>query len=65
MTRKLLKARAKADISRRELSEWSGVPPRTLENWEVNGTYGARAGVLMKVAEVLRCPIEDLIDTER
>lgn len=44
----------------RELARRSGIPYRTIENWEHTGIEQARAGKLKKVTDALGCTIDDL-----
>lgn len=54
-------ARREAGLSQRELSELSGVPRRTIQDWERLGCSQARAGELAKVAEALGVGTESLL----
>lgn len=51
-------------ISRSELSRRSGVPARTLEDWGRRINIPRDVYQLYKVAQVLECHIEDLIEPE-
>ncbi len=51
-------------ITRAELSRRSGVPVRTLESWSARVRKNPSVYQLYKVAQVLECHIEDLIDPE-
>ena len=51
--------RTRADLSRR-----SGVPIRTLEGWAKRARTNPNVYQLYKVAQVLECHIEDLIEPE-
>ena len=51
-------------ISRSELSRQSGVPIRTLESWANRSRKSPDVYQLYKVAKVLDCHIEDLIEPE-
>lgn len=54
--------RQNLNMSRAELSKQSGVPARTIDDWE-NGRRKPRdVYQLKKIADVLGCYIEDLID---
>lgn len=58
----MLKNRRKeAGIAQRELSERSGVPLRTIQNWEKDGVDRAVVGSLKRVADVLGCKVDDLL----
>ena len=49
-------------ISRRELARRSGVPAGTLEGWGNRTRVPRDVYQLLKVAQVLECHIEDLIE---
>ena len=51
-------------ITRAELSRQSGVPIRTLEGWAKRQRTNPNVYQLYKVAKVLGCHIEDLIEPE-
>lgn len=53
------KGMTRADLSRR-----SGVPVRTLENWANRSRTRMDVYQLYKVAQVLECHMEDLIEPE-
>lgn len=53
--------REKAGLSRIELAELSGVPYRTLENWEKGIRKPLNVYQLKKVADALKCTVEELI----
>ena len=56
--------RQNLNMSRAELSKQSGVPARTIDDWE-NGRRKPRdVYQLKKIADVLGCYIEDLIEEE-
>ena len=63
MKNKLAEVRNAAGISQAKLAELSGVPRRTIQDWEAQkfepGVYK-----LYKVAQVLSCNIEDLLVIE-
>lgn len=61
---KITERRTAAGISRSELARQSGVPLRTLEDWEHGKTVPTNVYQLAKVARVLNCLIEDLIVLE-
>ncbi len=56
--------RKEQGISRQELSRRSGVPIRTLEGWSSRARLPRDVYQLLKVAKVLGCQIEDLIEPE-
>lgn len=51
-------------VSQKELAARSGIPLRTVQNWEANGTRNAAAGPLKRVADTLGCTADELIDKE-
>ena len=63
MKNKLAEVRNAKGISQAKLAELSGVPRRTIQDWEAQkfepGVYK-----LYRVAQVLGCTIEDLINFE-
>lgn len=60
----LKEKRKEAGLTQRELSELSGVPRRTLQDWEALGAGRADAGRLARVARVLGCAMEELLRKE-
>ncbi len=58
---KIQARRVELNISRSELSRSSGVPLRTLEEWEAERRIPRDVYQLAKIAKVLQCSIEDLI----
>ena len=56
----LKEKRKEAGLSQRELAELSGVPARTIQNWEY-GVAEPLARPLKRVAEALGCKVDDLI----
>ena len=54
--------REQKEINRAQLSRLSGVPLRTLEEWEAGRRKPRDVYQLAKVAKVFECAIEDLID---
>ena len=57
--------RQNLDMSRAELSKQSGVPDRTVDDWE-NGRRKPRdVYQLKKIADALGCYIEDLINWDK
>lgn len=57
----LKKKRKESGLSQRELAERSGVPLRTIQNWEEGGISRAVVGSLKRVADVLGCTIDELL----
>lgn len=51
-------------ITRVELSRRSGVPVRTLESWSARAIKSPNVYQMYRVAQVLECHIEDLIEPE-
>lgn len=52
-------------ITRRELARQSGVPIRTIEGWAKRTRTSPNVYQLYKVAQVLGCHIEDLLEPDR
>lgn len=52
------------NLNRKQLSELSGVPSRTIDDWENNRRVPRDVYQLKKVADVLEVKIEDLIEWE-
>ena len=59
---RIVEIRTHAGLSRAELSRLSGVPIRTLEGWELGQRKPRDVYQLQKIAKVLDCKIEDLIE---
>lgn len=57
----LKEKRKESGLSQRKLSEKSGIPLRTIQNWEGGGIKCAVVGTLKKVADVLGCRVDDLL----
>ena len=58
------KIREEKSINRAQLSRTSGVPLRTIEDWEAGKSIPTNVYQLLKVSKVLGCNIEDLICPE-
>ena len=56
----LKKKRKEAGLTQKQLAEKSGVPLRTIQNWE-DHVNEPLARPLKKVAEVLGCRVDDLV----
>jgi transcriptional regulator with XRE-family HTH domain len=54
--------REKQGMSRAELSRLSGVPSRTIDDWENERRIPRDVYQIKKVADALRATIEDIID---
>ena len=54
----------KTNISKAELVERSGIPKRTIESWLRRERIPRDVYVLNRIAEVLGCPIEKLLDDD-
>lgn len=57
----LKEKRKEMRLTQKELSKISGVPLRTIENWEQIGVDHATVGNLKKVARALGCSIGELV----
>lgn len=53
-----------AGLTQAQLAEMSGVSKRSIENWECGYRIPRDVYTLHKVANVLKCSIEDLINFE-
>lgn len=62
----LKKLRLKNNMSRKELSELSGVLPVTIGNYETgaHNINNARVDILHNIAKALNCKIVDLLELE-
>lgn len=58
------KIRKEKGMSRKELSDKSGVPYRTIDNWEKRVNKLETVAILKKVADALECKIDDLWEDE-
>lgn len=57
----LKEKRNEMKLTQKELSRISGVPVRTIENWERLGVDHATVGNLKKAAGALGCKVGDLV----
>lgn len=55
-------ARIEEELTQRQLAELSGVPRRTIQNWEESGFGNATVKNAVRVARVLGRSIEELLD---
>lgn len=53
--------RKEAGLTQRMLAELSGVPKRTIQDWERFGADRAVLGKIKRVADVLGCKVDDLL----
>lgn len=53
--------RKKRGLSQKALAEKSGVPVRTIQNWEDKGVSHATVGNLLKVAEAMGCTLDEIV----
>lgn len=61
---KIKQIRERASMSRADLSRISGVPARTIDDWENNRRVPRDVYQLKKIADALSVTIENLIDVE-
>jgi DNA-binding XRE family transcriptional regulator len=47
-----------------DLAREVGVSVRTIQGWEARGLNEARASKALKIAEILKCNIKDLMEDE-
>lgn len=57
----LKEKRRQAKMTQPQLAETSGVPLRTIQNWEMRGIERAMVGKLKRVCDALGCKIDDLL----
>lgn len=62
--KKLTKYRQLAGYTQAELANITGLSLRTIQGWELNGMSGAAISKAYKVATILNCAIEDLLEDE-
>lgn len=60
----ITRARMAAGMTQGQLAEAIGQTQNDVSRWE-RGVYAPRTAVLIKIAGVLGCPLEDLLDTGR
>lgn len=53
--------RKKRGLSQKALADRSGVPVRTIQNWEDKGVSHATVGNLLKVAEAMGCTLDEIV----
>ena len=53
-------ARRSRGMSQAALARASGVPRRTIQNWEIRGVEHATVGGLLKVCRALGCSLDDV-----
>lgn len=64
MTNYIKQIRQAKNLNRKQLSELSGVPSRTIDDWENNRRMPRDVYQLKKVADALEVKIGDLIEWE-
>lgn len=62
--KKLTKYRQLAGYTQAELANITGLSLRTIQGWELNGMSGAAISKAYKVATILNCTIEDLLEDD-
>ena len=63
-TKNLTKVRVRLGMRQAELARRTGLSLRTIQGWELNGMGGAAISKAYRVAKVLGCSIEDLMEEE-
>ncbi len=58
---KIKEIRLTRGMSRAKLSRLSGIPIRTLEDWETDVSKPSDLARMKEIAQILDCSIEDLI----
>lgn len=61
---KLAIYRSSAGMRQSDLAREVGVSVRTIQGWEARGLNEARASKALKIAEILKCNIKDLMEDE-
>lgn len=64
MGSRLKEKRTDLGLTQKQLAERARVSWRTVQVWESSGTATAKAGALKRVADVLGCNMEELVDGE-
>lgn len=62
--KKLTKYRSSIGMKQEELAEITGISVKTIQGWEVKGMNKAALDSALKVADVLRCNVRDLLEDE-
>lgn len=57
----LKKKRMESGLTQQRLADLSGVPRRTIQDWERFGADRAVLGKIKKVADALGCKVDDLM----
>lgn len=60
----LTRRRIACGITQKELAKTTGLSVRTIQGWELYGISGAALSKAYRVAKVLGCTMEDLLDEE-
>lgn len=64
MSNNIKALRNKAGLTQKDLSEQANIPRRTIEDWELEKVRATDVYKLHRIAKVLGCTIEDLINFE-
>lgn len=64
MSNNIKELRIKAGLTQKDLAEKSNVPYRTIQDWEDCRVKTSDVYKLHRIAKVLECTIEDLINFE-
>lgn len=61
---KLTIYRTSIDMKQTTLSRLTGIPVRTIQGWELRGLNEAKAIKAVQIADVLKCNVKELMETE-
>ena len=62
--KKLTIYRSSIEMTQRELAEQTGIPLKTIQRWELVGLNEGKAISAVKIADVLKCSVKDLMEDE-
>lgn len=62
MSNNIKALRNKAGLTQKDLSEQANIPRRTIEDWELEKVRATDVYKLHRIAKVLGCTIEELIN---
>lgn len=62
MSNNIKALRTEAGLTQKDLSEQANIPRRTIEDWELEKVRATDVYKLHRLAKVLGCTIEDLIN---
>lgn len=62
--KKLTIFRSSIGMKQQELADLTGLSIKTIQSWEIRGMNEAKAIRVVKVAKILKCQVEDLMEEE-